>query len=216
MISGNADMTMNGGWTLIAKMNGDTSGTHGLASTAVFNYSDPLWTNALLLADTNEAVPGPTPTQGNAKYTGWTTIPVTQLRGDLDGRLPFNFAVAGTSAMNVFNTATLAAPTDPTMTSFPVFDIENDPNFRMQPNCRVFGVNANFDYAHARFGFGANGEADCTSNDSSIGFGIEYTAGTDGSLGSGFLCQAAGCEQGNTTVAADNNRVGAPGYLYVK
>jgi hypothetical protein len=58
-----------------------------------------------------------------------------------------------------------------------------------QPNCHVFGVNIPYS-TQARFGWSANQDNDCLTNDTGIGLGVN-------SYGAGYLCGSTLCSAGN-------------------
>ena len=76
-------------------------------------------------------------------------------------------------------------------------------NYSAQPNCQNFGVNTPYSYYRTRFGWTANQENDCNSNDTAIGFGINNTAnGTANDRGAGYACTSSNCSKGNVDAAA--------------
>jgi hypothetical protein len=161
------DMTRDGGgWTLLLKADGSAT----LANAA------PAWTDDVLL---NE---GDLTTQaGNAKYASYLSLSVTTLRGELDG-FRYTKAFPGLTAQAIF--AGPAAIVD----SYPTFNT-GAPNWSTQPNCQTFGVNIPYP-TRARFGWSANQENDCVTNDTGIGLGIN-------TRGAGYLCGSTQCSAGN-------------------
>jgi hypothetical protein len=163
------DMTRDGGgWTLLLKANGD----------ATFGYTASAWTDASLLNATDL-----TTRPGNAKYQSFLSLPVTTLRGELDGFL-YTQDFASTTAQQIF-----AGPAA-IVNGFPTFNT-GAPNWSTQPNCQIFGVNTPFDYARTRFGWSANEQDDCGSNDTAIGLGL---MDEDAHLhGAGYECNGYVC-----------------------
>jgi hypothetical protein len=123
---------------------------------------------------------------GNAKYQSFLFLPVTTLRGELDGfRYTQDFAPM--SARQIF-----AAP--PAFVSgFPTFNW-SAPNWSTQPNCQIFGVNTYFSFARTRFGWSANEQSDCSSNDTAIGLGLkDEDAKGVFQRGAGYICVENQC-----------------------
>jgi hypothetical protein len=173
------DMSRDGGgWTLLLKATGDT----------VLSYAAPAWTNDVLL---NEA--DLTTQPGNAKYASFVSLPVQTLRGELDG-YRFTHPFDGLTARQIFSGATVF------VTPFPTFNTGGQ-NWSTQPNCQRFGVNFTYGLS-VRFGWTANQENDCLTNDTTIGLG-------DGSHGAGYRCTSSQCSAGNVDV-------GGVGYLWGK
>lgn len=170
------DMTRGGGgWTLLLKAGPD----------ATLSYNSALWTDANLLNQTDL-----TTQSNNAKYQSFISLPVATLRGELDGYL-FPMSIAGgMTAQQIFAGAANV------MTPYPVA-IGTTANWSVQPYCQSFGINTPYDFAHARFGWTANQEADCNSNDTTIGLGItDAFEGTTDDHGAGYACISSGCSQG--------------------
>ena len=162
--------TAGGGWTLLLKAVGD----------ATFAYAMPAWTDdSVVNADDLTTQPG------NAKYPSFLTLPITALRGDLDG-FPFTQDVALQTAQQLF------AGRDLTVMGFPTFNT-GAPNWSAQPNCHTFGINIPYP-SRARFGWSANQENDCLTNDTAIGLGIN-------GRGAGYLCGSTLCSAGNVDAA---------------
>lgn len=176
------DMTRDGGgWTLLLKADG----------TATLAFDAAAWTDTSLLAPTDL-----TTQPGNAKYQGFLSLPITALRGELDG---FTYTKEFTSqtAKDIFSNDIASN----IATGFPVFG--QGAFWSAQPNCRIFGVNtpgANtlgvvmpYLYARTRFGWSANQEDNCTTNDTAIGLGLTNYMGT-GQHGAGYECLAGGAD----------------------
>jgi hypothetical protein len=158
-----------GGWTLLLKANGDPTLGYG----AVF------WTDTNLL-DPTDLTTGP----GNAKYQSFLDLPITTLLGDLDG---FRYTQAfplPITAHDIFSNGPSY------VMGYPTFNT-GAPNWATQPNCQIFGVDTDKGFGLTRFGWSANQEDDCTSNDTAIGFGLQNNAVA--SRGAGYECLAGGC-----------------------
>ena len=79
-----------------------------------------------------------------------------------------------------------------------------------QNNCQLFGVNTSNLAAKARFGFSANNEGNCNSNDTAIGFGLGYNTPYIGvNFSSGNYCNY-GSECGSIV----NNPATFEGFLW--
>jgi hypothetical protein len=169
------DMTRDGGgWTLLLKSNGDSTLAHGVSA----------WTDDRLLDEDDL-----TTQAGNSKYESFLSLPVTMLRGELDG-FPYTKAFAGLTAREIF-----AGPAD-IVDGYPTFNT-GAPSWSTQPNCHTFGVNTPYDFARTRFGWSANQENDCSSNDTAIGLGLNT------GRGAGYRCGATGCSAGNVDAGGD-------------
>lgn len=163
------DMTRDGGgWTLLLKAKGD----------ATLGYSASAWTDASLLNPTDL-----TTNEGNAKYQSFLSLPVTTLRGELDG-FRYTQDFASMTAQQIFKRPAAI------IRGFPTFNA-GAPNWSTQPNCQVFGVNIPYAHTRTRFGWSANEQDDCTSNDTAIGLGLMNDS-TD-ERGAGYECQAPEC-----------------------
>jgi hypothetical protein len=167
------DMTRDGGgWTLLLKGRGD----------AVLAYGAPAWTDDNLLA------PDDLTTQsGNAKYESFLSLPVATLRGELDG-FRYTKTFAGLTAREIF-----AGPAA-IVNAHSMFNT-GAPNWSTQPNCHTFGVNIPYSTT-ARFGWSANQENDCLTNDTGIGLGINQR-------GAGYRCLSTECSAGNVDIGGD-------------
>jgi hypothetical protein len=188
------DMSRDGGgWTLIWRSNGD----------ATFEYDATLWTSATLMDDGN-----PQPTMGNAKYPGFTTLPVTVLRGELAyGGQDDRFTYAGDGAHTAVEMFTAG---EQKTAGFPMAG--TSAYWYEEPNCRYYGLDlhlsedppySNGSAGRVRFGWTANDENDCSSNDTAIGLGLHQSYnGVD--RGAGFC-----------TSGPDEN-ITTNGYLWVK
>jgi hypothetical protein len=161
------DMTRDGGgWTLLLKSTGD----------AVLGYSAPAWTDtSLLRADDLTTQPG------NAKYESFLSLPLTTLRGELDG---FRFTQVGNglTAREIFSGPAAFVNEHPTFNT-------GAPNWSTQPNCQTFGINIPYPNG-PRFGWSANQENDCLTNDTGIGLGLPAPRGA------GYRCTSTLCSAG--------------------
>jgi len=167
------DMTRDGGgWTLLLKADGASSLT----------YAAPAWTDATLINPTDL-----TTLSGNAKYASFVAMPVTTLVGELDG-FRYAKAFASQTAQQIF------AGVADYVTDFPTFNT-GAPNWSAQPNCHVFGVNLPFS-TPSRFGWSANQENDCLTNDTGIGLGLS-------GRGAGYRCGSTLCSAGNVDAGGD-------------
>lgn len=173
------DMSRDGGgWTLLLKAN----------SEVLLTYAAPAWTDDVLI---NE---GDLTTQpGNAKYPAFLSLPVTTLRGELDG-YRFTHPFSSLTAREIFSGVTVY------VTPFPTFNTGGQ-SWSTQPNCQRFGVNFSYGLA-VRFGWTANQEDQCLSNDTVIGLGV-------GGYGAGYRCTSSECSAGNVDV-------GGVGFLWGK
>lgn len=166
------DMTRDGGgWTLLLKASGS----------AAFEYNAPAWTDASLINASDL-----TTADGDAKYEGFLTLPLSTLRGELDG-FRFTQAFTGQTAQEIFLGPAAIVDT------FPTFNT-GAPNWSAQPNCHTFGINIPYS-TRARFGWSANQENDCLSNDTAIGLGLSVVRGA------GYRCGSTLCSAGNVDAA---------------
>ena len=185
------DMTRNGGgWTLLLKSNGD----------ALLDYDNALWTDSNTLNETSIDN-----SSANAKFSSFNELDITELMGcfPTQGNHCFfaNISSANT-AREIFSGGSQQMGSG--------WNGQSYSGWSWQPNCHYFGINTPYCYQRARFGFTANQEGDCNSNDTAIGFGLARTCGADAasSKGSGNLCLSSGCSQGPTI------NVGFMGLLY--
>ena len=182
------DMTRDsGGWTLILK-------AAGVDADTTFAYANAIWTNTTLLNSTDLTV-----ASGDAKYQSYVSVPFNTIRGEIginDGKpvdnFRFQYTVTATSAMALF-----AGPTN-FVNGYPVSPPQ--PPFSTQPNCQVYGINLLNGAASARFGWSANQENDCLSNDTAAGFAPHYGSGDHGA---GYTCESTNCSQGDEFIAVD-------------
>ena len=173
------DMTENGGgWTLLIKTTGDET----------FRYSSPLWANKRLLRSNELST-----VMQNAKYMSYLKVPIHEMRACfptqqghcIKARLPG-------SAQTARNW----------LSGFPVklgkgHDGQRLDSWSTQPNCRYFGLNTPHCNQRVRFGFTANQEDNCRSNDTAIGIGLGSHCGqrTPG-RGAGQMCLSSECSNG--------------------
>ncbi len=184
----NCEMTKDGGgWTMVLKSNGD----------ATLGYGSALWTDTNLLNPTDLSY-----SPGNAKFQGFLSVPGGELRGELDG-YSFKLKLAQSqTAQAVFQgPASVSSP-------FSVA-LGTGANWSVQPNCQTFGVNTPYAYQRTRFGWTANQEADCNTNDTAIGLGLGATNTTAQDRGAGYACLSTNCSQGNVNT-------GGSGFLWVR
>jgi hypothetical protein len=163
------DMTRDGGgWTLLLKASGD----------ATLGYSAPAWTSAALLHPDDVTLG-----LGNAKYQSFLSLPVTTLRGELDG-FRYRQDFTRMTAQQIFNQPAAVVQ------GFPTFH-EGGNNWSTQPYCQMFGVNTTPAHTRTRFGWIASGQGDCTANYTAIGLGL-MNDGTD-QRGAGYECLGPAC-----------------------
>lgn len=173
------DMTRDdGGWTLLLKADGNN---------ALF-YDAPAWTSTALLNETDLTL-----TPGNAKYQSFVSLKIDRLRGELDG-FRYSLLFNDVTALAIFLGGAIEE------TPYPTFN-DVGGNWSAQPNCRLFGINLlagrTSVAGHARFGWTANQEDQCLSNDTSIGLGTP-------SRGAGYQCSSTLCSPTAAVDAAGN------------
>ena len=167
------DMTRDGGgWTLVLKADGGT----------LLGYNSAYWTDGNLLNQTDLGL-----NAANAKYQSFLSIPTMKLRGELDGTRFTLTLAAPLTAQKIFQAASILTAGAP-----PV----NAGKWSFQPNCQFFGTNTPYNYERTRFGWTANQENDCSSNDTAIGFGLNSTGGYGPDRGAGYGCLSSNCSQG--------------------
>jgi hypothetical protein len=167
------DMTRDGGgWTLLLKSGGDLA----------LAYGAPAWTDDSLLNPDDL-----TTRAGTAKYESFLSLPITTLRGELDG-FRYTQSFAGLTAQEIFAGPAAIVNEHPTFNT-------GAPNWSTQPNCHTFGVNIPY-ATRARFGWSANQESDCLSNDTGIGLGIN-------ARGAGYRCGSTLCSAGTVDAGGD-------------
>jgi hypothetical protein len=182
------DMTTDGGgWTLILKADGDST----------LCYASSYWEDSSLLNETSLDL-----NPGNAKYKSFTTLKVSTMRGCLDGYCFAKDFDASKTGQEIFSGGSDINSGHP---GFGTGD-----NWSTQPNCQNFGINTPYNYERTRFGYTANQENDCNTNDTAIGFGVTSTSSRVGQdRGAAYLCASTECSNGNVYVDAD-------GLLWVK
>ena len=172
-----------GGWTLVMKV--DTS------NPAEMRFSGALWTTDALLNEDDFAF-----TPGVAKLESFNDVPFQTLRACFPTQGDYCFS------------HTLAEPQDSALEAFAAGtdEVESHPGINSgwstQPNCKRFGVNPEVGGRRVRFGYTANQENDCASNDTSLGFGAYSNA-------AGVECTSTQCHLGNVNTALS-------GYLWVR
>jgi hypothetical protein len=181
------DMTRDrGGWTLLLKANGETD----------LEFAAAAWTNDSVISP-GDLTTGP----GNAKYPSFSSLPLTELRGELRDELDvvlYTKAFSRQTALQIF-----LGPAD-TVSPYPMFPSGSP--WSTQPNCQTFGVNTPYQYARARFGWNSNQETNCDSTDMAIGLGIAYTPPLPNpqfAKGAGYICQSTLCSLGNVDQPAN-------------
>ena len=180
----------DGGWTLLLKTSGDTS----------FHYDDAIWTDSNLVNETSLD----TDTSQNTKLETFLSLPINELMGCFPtegGHCIYADLGTGQTAQAIFSGGAIQMGSG--------WNGQSYSGWSWQPNCHYFGVNTPYHYRRARFGFTANQEGDCSSNDTAIGFGLgPYGHSGNGEIwGSGQMCLSSNCSSGNTNE-------GFPGLLY--
>ncbi|MAA79522.1 MAG: hypothetical protein CL916_09705 [Deltaproteobacteria bacterium] len=153
------DMTQNGGgWTLLLKTDGSYN--------TDFYYSDPKWTNNSLHNDSsmNTSI-------ANAKFEAFISLDIQELYGCFPSQ--GNHCIyldtgSFQTAQDIFSGGFINASSN--------FYTQMYSGWAYQNHCHLFGVNTNNGAAKARFGFSANNEGNCNSNDTAIGFGLGYNS----------------------------------------
>jgi ficolin len=177
-----------GGWTLVLQALGDRTLT----------YDSPYWTNKKTLnADTKYFLQ-----KINAKFSGFATIPVREIRGCLDGHC-FTFGctkdtknnkqeevehcqLEGKTLLELFKSGIQRG-----VAGHPGFPKPAKKPWSTQPNCQHLRINNKDRHYKIRFGYTANQENDCRSNDTAIGFGVFNR------FGAGYVCRSTQCSLGN-------------------
>jgi hypothetical protein len=175
-----------GGWTLVLKATGDDE----------LSYDSAYWTNNVLLNENDLTLKA-----GNSKYNSYNTLKTSRLRGCLDGYCFYQDFDGTKTSREIFSNVTK------TISDHPFFG--NGAYWSTQPNCKQYGLNNLVGYGKIRFGYSANNENDCVTNDTYIGFGISLSLYHDIEVGSSYLCLDPHCSKGQV-------RAGANGSLWVK
>jgi hypothetical protein len=177
---------LRGGWTLLLKSNGD----------ATLSFAAPAWTDESVLGDGAVNL-----TSGNAKSLGFAVLPVTELRGEL---VTGSGTIVYTKPVGEAKTALEVFQGGPVVGAYPE-PRPTHPSWSVQPHCQEFGFNtAHVSFAQTRFGWTANQEDNCDSNDTAIGLGLRETAVSPiVEHGAGFMCFSSECSQGNVDLGAD-------------
>jgi hypothetical protein len=187
------DMSQNGGgWTLLLKTDGLTN-TH-------FYYSDPKWSNSTLYNETSIDISNTT-----AKLEPFVSLDVEEFYGCFP-----------TQNSHCIYANTSTSQTAQQLFSGGVTQIGNGFNNQMysgwsyQYNCNFFGFNSTYGGLRVRFGFSANQENNCNSNDTAIGFGLGYpnTPNNITNYNSGEICAWEQCS------LSDYTYEGVPGFLW--
>ena len=172
----------NGGWTLVLKATAE----------AALAYDSEYWEDSGLL-DAEEFT-----LIGDAKYPAFLHVPVSEMRACLDA-----YCYAKSFDGNKTSREIFAGGAD-IVSGHPGFG--SGSNWSTQPHCQHFGINTPWHtmYGYVRFGYTANNENNCDSNDTAIGLGIPQG-------GAGFHCGASGsgCSKGEV-------HAGAQGLLWVR
>ena len=176
-----------GGWTLVLKADGET----------VLWWGAGYWSDTALLNEDDLNVDA-----GNAKFEAFLKVKVTEMRGCLDDHC-FKKSFGGTqTAREIFAAGAQVVGGHPGFGS--------GDKWSTQPNCKHYGVNTAQEYQHARFGYTANQENNCSSNDTAIGFGIGNTGYPEEYRhGAGYMCISSNCSKGNVNTGGD-------GFLWVR
>ena len=178
----------NGGWTLILKATG----------TKTLWYGSGYWTDDTLLADDDL-----TTDAGDAKYASFLHLPVTVMKGCLDDHCYSKTFDGAQTAKQIFSGGASV------VSGLPGFGTSE--KWSAQPNCQHFGINTPYNYQSSRFGYTANQEGDCNSNDTAVGLGLgpKGSSAESSKKGAGFLCISSNCSKGNVDS-------GATGLLWVR
>ncbi len=178
----------NGGWTLVLKATG--AGT--------LKYGSAYWTDANLLAA--DSLSGDA---GDAKLNAFIRVKVNTMRGCLDGHCYTKDFDGSKTSREIF------AGGAAVVSGHPGFGSSS--KWSTQPNCKHFGINTPYSYQAARFGYTANQEGNCSSNDTSIGLGLgpKGTSGSSTEKGAGYHCISSNCNKGNINT-------GGNGFLWVR
>ncbi len=125
---------------------------------------------------------------------------MTQLRAcfPTQGNWCYSASVTAGAALDVFNGS---------FVSYGSYGAQFYSGWSTQPNCQTFGINTPYQYQRVRFGFTANQEADCLSNDNAVGLGVGPLNTAGSSWGAGQKCMSTGCSNGNVDT-------GFPGLLW--
>ena len=179
--------TDGGGWTLLMKTSGG----------ATFGCDDPLWTDSNTLGATEPDLD----TSADARYAAFLELDASELRAC--------FPTEGghcVIADPAFDTAqeTFAGGDQQIGSGF---DGQFYGPWSTQSNCQWFGINSPFPFRRVRFGFTADQENHCESNDTAVGLGVGPLDYAGNSYGAGELCTSSGCDDGNVDV-------GFPGQLW--
>ena len=179
---------MEGGWTLVLKATGANT----------FWYGSGYWTNDSMLAEDDLTVD-----PGDSKYKSFIYSKVTNMRACLDGHCYSKDFNGTKTAKEIFSGGADVVGGHPGFGSANLWST--------QPNCKHYGINTPYNYQQSRFGYTANQEGDCSSNDTAIGLGLgpQGTSGDSSKKGAGYLCLSSNCSKGNVNE-------GGNGFLWVR
>jgi hypothetical protein len=153
------DMTNDGGgWMLAMRVHNNTSRWY---------YDDAYWTNTTLLNETRGF-----DYSGHVKTKVYTNYPFSEVRlvaGDLSNGLIENWS--GTSLSSFMGSSNASTNNRTAWISWITAAAGEDPS--LQSNCNQAGTNKAYKYMYVRLGITSNGEDNCSSNDSALGFGIK-------------------------------------------
>lgn len=158
------DMTSgNAGWTLVLKISGSDNET--------FRYDSAQWTNSaeLNVDSTDPAV------DANHKNAGFWLLGFTEIRMAMGATSNIHqLSITRSNARDLFTGTTVASTYN--RSQFITWSQQASSNWDNQPNCNVTGFNFSIlpgtgAYTSCRYGITMNNEADCNTNDSTIGLG---------------------------------------------
>ena len=185
------DMTTDGGgWTLIMKTKSDSNALH---------YASGHWTAANTLNEGDLTL-----TASSAKYKSFNTVAFTTIRGCVTNTttncLTHTFVSSKSSALSLFSGPFLEeGPVKANFDSAFSYSLDN----WGQPNCGTRGFNIGGSEP-VRWGYIGNNEANCSSPDTSLGFGIGLGRYGDATASSGAYGGCSpGCSPPGKTVGRD-------------
>ena len=197
-----------GGWTLVAKMGSD-------ASPGAFAYSASYWTTSNTLEPLSTDM-----SHVEAKFQSFNSLPFENVLAMMVARTSAatpNMLLVPLSDATSFLHMMTTAPAPVTNLGVTAWIDLTSPKASLQNACNAEGVNqaptGDPTTAHIRLGLIANNSGtpgDCSSPDSYVGFGGQYTSGvcTPVSLSAGAM-EGAGCGGGPNNIADF-------GYLFVR
>jgi hypothetical protein len=158
------DMTSgNAGWTLIMKMSSSDHET--------LRYDSAQWSST---TDLNPDSVDPA-VDANHKNAGYSSLGFTEIRMAIGAQTnTHQVTLTRASARDLFTGSTVATPY--TRAQFISWSQQASSNWDNQPNCNNAGFNVNLNpgpgaQTACRYGITMNNEADCNTNDSTIGIG---------------------------------------------